>query len=159
MYIYDPISLLAFSMCHQWPGKAGLQHLSLLCCSWHFEVCLLWSSSPVDEARPKTDYKHNDSVQCPLLKFLHKEVGYHMGRERMRCHSSHLFIQTQTRRRPSKCHNIIESSTLWQCVARQVSPGSLKDLHPSVTNEPQPLLTHTMHMGIPQRLACSATPL
>jgi len=28
LYISDPISLLAFSVC-QWPGKAGLHHLSL----------------------------------------------------------------------------------------------------------------------------------
>ena len=105
LYIYDPISLLAFSVSSM-ARKGRFTAPVSLCCSWHFEVCLLWSSSPVDEARRKTDCKHNDSVQCPLLKFLHKEVGYHMGRQRMRCHSSHLFIQTQTRRCPSKCHHI-----------------------------------------------------
>ena len=44
----------------------------------------------------------------------------------------------------------LKSSRLWQCVARQVSPGIVKDLHPVVKKQTS-ANTHTMHMVTPQK--------
>ena len=71
--IYDPISLPAFSMCH-WPGKASLQNLSLCITVVILRYAGCGPASPVYEARSKTYCKYNDSVECPLLKFLHKKL-------------------------------------------------------------------------------------
>jgi hypothetical protein len=92
-YICDPISLLAFSVC-QWPGMAGLHHLPLCATVDILRYSGCGPASPVYEATPKTYSKYNDSVACPLLKFLHKEDGSHTGWQRMRGHSSHLFLET-----------------------------------------------------------------
>jgi len=71
--IYDPISLLAFSMC-QWPGKARLQNLSLCATVVILRYAGCGPAGPLVEARPKTYCKYNDSVERPLLKFLHKKL-------------------------------------------------------------------------------------
>jgi len=70
--IYDPISLLDFSVC-QWPGKAGLQNLSLSATAVILRYAGCGPASPIDEARPKTYCKY-DSVLCALLKILHKKL-------------------------------------------------------------------------------------
>jgi hypothetical protein len=72
----------------------GLHHLSLRAAVDILRYAGCGPASPVDEARPKTYCKYNGSVECPLLKFLHKEVGNHMGRQRMLRQSSHLFLET-----------------------------------------------------------------
>jgi len=66
--IYDPISLQAFSV-WQWPGKAGLQYLSLCATVVILRYAGCGPASPVDEAIPKTYCKYNDSVECPVLSF------------------------------------------------------------------------------------------
>jgi len=93
LYIYDPIILLAFTKC-QWIGKAGVHHLSHCAAVHILRYAGCGPASPVDEARPKTYCKYNGSVDCPILKFLHKEVGNHMGWQRMCGHSRHLFLET-----------------------------------------------------------------
>jgi hypothetical protein len=64
LYIYDPISLLIFIMC-QWPGRQD--YTTCLCAAVNI---LRYAGSgptiPVDEVRPKTYRKYNDTVECPL---------------------------------------------------------------------------------------------
>jgi len=72
LHIYDPISLLAFSKC-QWPGKAGLQNLSLCATVIILSYAGCGPGSPDDEARPKPNCKY-DSVEWPVLKFLHNKL-------------------------------------------------------------------------------------
>ena len=50
--IYDPISLLAFSMC-QWPGKARLQNLSLCATVVILRYAGCGPAGPLVEARIK----------------------------------------------------------------------------------------------------------
>jgi hypothetical protein len=61
LYICESISLLAFSM-YQCPVKAGLQHLSLCATVGIFRYAGCGPATPVDEAKPKTYCKYNDSV-------------------------------------------------------------------------------------------------
>jgi len=107
--IYDH-SLLIFSVC-QWPGKAGLHHLSLCAAVDILRYAGSGPASPVDEARPKTNCEYNDSVECPLFKFLYKEVGNHTGRQTMRGHSSHLFLENKHEGVPANV-TTLESSRL-----------------------------------------------
>ena len=60
--IYDPISLLAFSKC-QWPGKAGLQNLSLCAKVVILRYAGCGPESQDDVARPKPYCKY-DSVHA-----------------------------------------------------------------------------------------------
>ena len=158
LYIYDPISLLAFSMCHQWPGKAGLHRLSL--CAAVDILRYTCCGPAVQLMRPDEKQTANIMIlySALCLNFSIKKLA--ITWEDRECVATQVTYSFKHKHEGVPANvTTLESSTLWQCVARQVSPGSLKDLHPSVTNEPQPLLTHTMHMGTPQRLACSATPL
>jgi len=53
LYISDPHSLLAFSMC-QWPGKAGWHHLTICVAGDILRYAGCGPASPVDKSRPQT---------------------------------------------------------------------------------------------------------
>jgi len=140
MYIYDPISLLAFGMRHQWPGKTGLHRLSL--CAAVDILRYTCCGPAVQLMRP--DQKHTANIMilysALCLNFSIKKLAIIW--EDRECVATQVTYSFKHKHKGIPANvTTLESSRLWQCVARPVSPGSLKDLHPWVKNEPQPLLT------------------
>ena len=54
--------------------KAGLQNLSLCATVIILSYAGCGPESPDDEATPKPNCKYNDSVEWPVLKFLHSKL-------------------------------------------------------------------------------------